>query len=184
MTGMNSVNENLAILIANVSNRDELDENIDENYFHTKIQSCHKLIVEILDNYEGILVKSTNDQIVCAFSSANYAANAAITLNKLFNSDLIEKGVFPDTDASMSVHVGIHYGQTIMLDGKDVYGNAVDIASELVILAEKEYIFTTGSTVLLLSPELQESAYFVKSTMLKCDQENIELFELNWKQFQ
>jgi adenylate cyclase len=183
MTGMNTMNTNLAILIAHVSNREELPKYNENNVVDVNLRFCHERILKIMDKYEGNLVRNTGDRIICSFVSVNYAANAAIKMNRELNTNLIDMGDNNVMDTALSVHVGIHYGETIM-DSNDIYGDAVNIASQLVDLAQKEYIFTTGSTVELLSPELQELAYFVKSINLKSDPENIELFEINWKQLQ
>jgi class 3 adenylate cyclase len=173
---------NLAILIANISNSMRLHEDLGDAVAHAKIQSCQNIISSIADEYDGNVVSSVGDQIMCTFPSADHAANAAIMMNKVLNNG--SHKTINVEDKPVSIHVGLHYGPAISQNRNNVYGSAVNIASRLAELAQNNYIFTSGSTVEMLSPELQELSYFVNSASIKGEKKNVELFEIYWQQYQ
>ena len=168
----------LAILIANVSNSIGLYEKYGDIAAHTKIKECQDMFTVVTNDCDGNVTNTIGDQIMCAFPTANDAANAAIKMHKTLNNSSIAMDEV--ADINLSIHVGFHYGQAIVQDGNDVFGVAVNIASQLADVAQHDKIITTQSTVDLLPPELQENSHFIESTFIKGEKEKIDMVEIIW----
>lgn len=82
-----------------------------------------------------------------------------------------------DSDVTIFIHIGFYYGQTI-INGQDIYGNAVNTASRITDLAKENQIFTTKSTVDMPSPGEGISYKYVDQVSIKGNTEKKEIYEL------
>jgi hypothetical protein len=80
----------------------------------------------------------------------------------------------------VNLHAGIQVG-TVVWEGDDVFGAAVNEAARLVSLAKPRQILTTRTTVQTLRPEHRENARRLYRTVLRGTAEEVELHEILWE---
>lgn len=124
------------------------------------------------------MIKTIGDEIMCTFPSADDAANAATEMHEELEEDITE-GVSDTTQ--LSIRVGFHFGPAIM-EGGDVFGDAVNVAARMAAQAKGGQIITTQSSVDLLAPMLRASTRFVDRAPIKGKKEEIDIYEIIWQE--
>lgn len=109
---------------------------------------ARQLIAQILDGlsavcrkYDGRVIKTIGDEIMCAIPTAMDGVDAAVAMQRHVASD-------PTCIANhLAIRIGLHHGECLLEDDGDVYGDAVNTAARMAKLAGREQIVTTASTV-------------------------------------
>jgi adenylate cyclase len=169
---------NLAILFADVSGSTRLFETLGDATARVKVSDCLDTLTEVTKNHGGTVIKTIGDEIMCTFPSADDAANASTEMHEELLEDITE-GVSDTTQ--LSIRVGFHFGPAIM-EGGDVFGDAVNVAARMAAQAKGGQIITTQSTVDLLAPILRASTRFVDRAPIKGKKEEIEIYEIIWQE--
>ena len=86
----------------------------------------------------------------------------------------------PNTPAALTIRVGLHYGPAI-LEGGDVFGDAVNVAARMASLAKGGQIITTSESVQVLPPILRSSTRHLDRVSIKGKAEEIDIFEVIWQ---
>lgn len=170
---------NLAILFADVSGSTRLFETLGDATARVKVSECLDTLTEVTLNHSGTVIKTIGDEIMCTFPGADDAASAAIEMHEALEEDVTE-GI-SSQDTSLSIRVGMHFGPAI-LEGGDVFGDAVNVAARMAAQAKGGQIITTQSTVDLLAPMLRAATRFVDKAPIKGKKEEIEIYELIWQE--
>jgi len=163
-----------AILFADVSGSTHLYETLGDKVARAAVAKCLAGLLETVRQYDGVLVKTIGDEIMCTFVGADPAVQAAWRMQETFTGDT-SQGRFP-----LSVRVGLHLGQ-VLQEGRDVYGDAVNTAARVVELAKPEQILTTRQTVDALAPTLRNKARFVERATVRGKLEELDIFEIVWR---
>ena len=170
---------NLAILFADVSGSTRLFETLGDATARVKVSECLDTLTDVTNNHSGTVIKTIGDEIMCTFPTADDAANAATEMHEEIEEDITE-GV-TDTVTQLSIRVGFHFGPAIM-EGGDVFGDAVNVAARMAAQAKGGQIITTQSTVDLLAPMLRASTRFVDRAPIKGKKEEIDIYEIIWQE--
>lgn len=111
-------------------------------HFLQTIYESHRLLVPIIEEYGGILMKVEGDSLMVIFRTADQAINCAIAMQQCCDSyDQLK----PDTERIM-LCVGLGYGKLLRIGDSDVYGAEVNAACKLGEDAAKAWeILVTGS---------------------------------------
>ena len=75
----------------------------------------------------------------------------------------------------------MHFGPAI-LEGGDVFGDAVNIAARMAAQAKAKQIITTQDTLDKLPPAMRASTRFVDHAPIKGKKEEIDIFEIIWQE--
>ncbi len=169
---------NLAIMFADISGSTQLYENLGDVTARHTVSECLGVMTKVIKRYNGVVIKTIGDEIMCTFPTAEDAATAACEMNEELEDDIT--GQAPGTD-SLSIRVGMHFGPAI-LEGGDVFGDAVNVAARMASLAKANQIITTQHTVEQLSPVLRASTRFIDRAPVKGKKEAIDIFEVIWQQ--
>jgi len=169
---------NLAIMFADISGSTKLFETLGDETARVKVSECLDILTNVIKSYNGTVIKTIGDEIMCTFETSDNAASAAMEMNEVLSEDITE-GLSDST--SLSIRVGLHYGPALIESG-DVFGDAVNIAARMAAQAKGDQIITTQSTVDKLSPVLRASTRFVDRAPIKGKSEEIDIFELIWQQ--
>ena len=94
----------------------------------------------ILAKYGGRLVKLTGDGALVEFTSAVDALSAIIE----FQQTIVEANRGQSPDTALVFRMGLHLGDLIV-DGDDLYGDGVNVAARLEMLAEPGGICVSGA---------------------------------------
>ena len=93
--------------------------------------------------------------------------------------DDVTEGVGDTTQ--LAIRVGFHFGPAIM-EGGDVFGDAVNVAARMAAQAKGGQVITTQSSVDLLAPMLRAASRFVDRAPIKGKKEEIEIYEIIWQE--
>ena len=169
---------NLAILFADVSGSTRLFETLGDATARVKVAQCLEALTEVTHNHAGTVIKTIGDEIMCTFPSADEAATAACEMHEAIEEDVTEGS---STGAPLAIRVGFHFGPALM-EGGDVFGDAVNVAARMAAQAKGGQIITTHSTIELLAPIMRASARFVDRAPIKGKKDEIEIYEIIWQE--
>ena len=170
--------DTLAILFADIAKSTHLYEKLGNTVAQDLISSCLALFEKITNYFQGSVIKTIGDEIMCTFPTAQNAVEAAIEMH-----ESIEDMPLPDNVniTPPNIYVGIQYGSVIKEDG-DVFGDDVNVAARMVALANQRQIITTRETVDQLSQDLKNSANCIDKTIVKGKSGEMSIFEIVWEQ--
>ena len=166
----------LAILFADVCGSTRLYETLGDASARKMIARCIELMTESTAKHGGTLVKVIGDEVMCTFPGADQAAAAALDMQEQVSGAVLTGG-----GANMAIHVGFHYGP-VVVEEKDVFGDAVNLASRMVNQAKRDQILTTGATVEQLSPRWREMTRQIDRAAVRGKSEEIDVYELVWEE--
>src|SRR5574340_1272720 len=140
---MTRQSKNMAVLFADISDSTSLYQGLGDAAAHNIIDACLSEITGVLPRYDGQLIKTIGDEVMCVFPSADLSVLAASEMQSLVAS--AKPGNQP-----LMLHVGLHYGSVLVEDG-DVFGDTVNAAAYLTAVATAGQILTTEATESCLS---------------------------------
>ncbi|MCH8306311.1 MAG: hypothetical protein IIB94_14455, partial [Candidatus Marinimicrobia bacterium] len=103
----------------------------DESKARELIQRHRELMKPHVEKHGGEILQFVGDGTFCTFDSAIEAVNAALEIQYVFK-----------LEDEMSLRIGIHVGD-VVVDGDEVYGDGVNVASRIEPLAEPGGICVT-----------------------------------------
>ena len=167
----------LAILYADIARSTHIYEALGDKTAKNLIDASLAVLSEVTEKYQGTVIKTIGDEIMCTFPTANDAVEAAIEMHQS-----LEDMPFPENPdyGSPNIYVGFQFGKVIREDG-DIFGDAVNMAARLVALAKQRQVITTEGTIKLLSEERQSSARCIDTTTVKGKSGGIRIYEVVWE---
>jgi class 3 adenylate cyclase len=165
----------LAVLFADVSDSTGLYELLGDATAFGIVREVIDLLSEITVASGGRVVKSIGDGLMCAFPSADSAAKAAGNMHWR-----VAQRPPMDFGEPLTIRVRFRFGNVIR-DGKDVFGDTVNIAARMAGLALAEQALTDADTVSALSAQLRDSTRLINSLPVKGKAEPVKVHELLWK---
>lgn len=130
---------------------------------------------DVSRRYEGQVVKTMGDEVMCRFNCAVQAVHAAVGIH-----EALEHGEHHDS-LKLAAHIGLHFG-TAFVDTHDVRGDAVNIAASMTSIAKPGQIITTQDTVKHLPPEVAALTRLYDVVTLKGSQRKMPIYEVLWEQ--
>ena len=118
----NSERQLAAIMFTDIAGYTESMSN-NENLAMTALKRKRSIIHPLIDQNNGVFVKEMGDGTLSYFNSAIEAVSSAVKLQELTYDE-----------QHLNIRVGVHLGD-ILIDGKDVFGDGVNIASRLESLS-------------------------------------------------
>ena len=149
------------VMISDMSGFTVLTERYGPVHYLSMIRRMQMTAEPIIKSYGGMVVKFEADNTFALFDTPTQAVQACISLNLAFNAANI---LTPD-ELDIKISCGIDSGDILLLDGDDMYGNAVnhasklgeDIASAGEILITKEAMDTIPEALGIRSKEIKHS---------------------------
>jgi len=169
---------NIAILFADVSGSTRLFETLGDSTARVKIADVLDKLTRVTKEHQGTVIKTIGDEIMSTFPSAEEAAAAACEMHEAMDEDVTEGST---KITPISIRVGFHFGPALM-EGGDVFGDAVNVAARMAAQAKGGQIITTKSTLDMLSPITRASSRFVDRAPIKGKKEEIEIYEIIWQE--
>lgn len=96
-------------------------------HFLQMIYESHRLLIPVIDDYDGILLKQEGDSLLVIFRNVNKALQASIHMQRL----LKEYNRSKDDVEQVLLCVGLGYGPVLKIGDADVFGAEVNAASKL-----------------------------------------------------
>ncbi len=171
-------NVTLAILFADVASSTRLYEILGNKIAQNLIGDCLSLLSKVTMDHGGTVIKTIGDEIMCTFPTANDAVEAAADMNMSIVEMPIDSqsGTFPP-----NIYIGIQLGPVIIED-KDVFGDAVNVAAYMVEQAKQRQIITTEETVKALNQENMDAARHIDKITIKGKTGETDIYEIMWEQ--
>ena len=175
---MTRTTSNLAIVFAQISGSTRLYETLGEAVARELVSQCLGLMTEQITKFEGIVIKTIGDEIMCTFPSADHATESSVGMQETITEDLPD--INPNMPSSMAIRIGLHFGSAI-LEGGDVFGDAVNVAARMAGLAKGGQILTTRQTAEGLPPTLRSRTRHLDRIPVKGKSDLIDIFEVTWQ---
>jgi adenylate cyclase len=168
-------NIQVAVMFADVTGSTELYEALGDDDANRIIGKTLDIMAKIIESFNGYVIKTIGDEIMCRFSSANDCVRAA----KVCQEE-IAAGI-PGETIQISIKVGLHFGPVILMDDGDVFGDAVNVAARMAGIAKGAQIITTENTIRLLDVDLQDISRQFDRTNIKGKDEEIIVRQVVWE---
>ena len=168
---------NLAIVFADIAGSTKLYETLGDSVARAKVAETLQAITDVVNANNGIVIKTIGDEVMATFPTAEDAATASCTMHE----SMEEINANIEDGTVIAIRVGMHFGPAI-LEGGDVFGDAVNLAARMAAQAKANQIITTLSTVEKLPPVLRASTRFIDHAPIKGKQEEIDIYEIIWQE--
>jgi adenylate cyclase len=138
------------------------------------IQEQEDLARPLIATHRGRLVKSTGDGLLIEFASALDAVEMAVALQLGVRDRGAVPGVTP-----MQLRIGIHLGD-VQRRGRDIFGDAVNIASRVQSVAEPGGIVLSESVYAQVRNKVAYPLSDIGGQTLKGVSEPVRMFRVEW----
>ena len=164
-------------MFADVAGSTQLFEVLGDDQARTTIAETLELLTNVINGHNGTVIKTIGDEVMCTFPEPDDSANAATEMQETLEdaNDMREEG------PEIKIRIGMHFGPAL-LEGGDVFGDAVNVAARMAAQAKGGQIITTKTTIDLLDPVTQESSRFVDHAPIKGKKDVIEIYEIIWQE--
>lgn len=96
-------------------------------HFLQTIHESERMLIPIIEDHDGILLKAEGDSLLVIFRNAGKAVQAGIAMQNI----LLTYNVGRPPEEQVLLCVGIGYGKVLRIGDVDVYGHEVNSASKL-----------------------------------------------------
>ena len=165
----------LAVMFADVAGSTQLFDQIGDKAAKAAIDQCLALMIEIIENKQGKIVKTIGDEVMCRFSEIDDAADSAVTIQ-----NRIEEFAASNT-SNLKVRIGIHFGSAILEKG-DIFGDVVNVAARMAGIAQEQQIIVTEELARNISPMTGIMTRQFDRVKVKGKQEEMTVYEILWEQ--
>lgn len=166
----------MSIMFADICGSTKLYDTLGDEAARKVIADTLNLLRESIKRFNGTVIKTIGDEIMCTFPDAEAALKAGVDMQENLE-DANDEGF---AEVPVEIRIGFHYGPAIMEDG-DVHGDAVNVSARMASQAKARQIITTSESSKLLSPALQEDIRFVDYAPIKGKGE-VEIVEFIWQE--
>jgi class 3 adenylate cyclase len=167
----------IAILFADIARSTQLYELLGDKQAQAQISSWLAALSKITAKFKGRVIKTIGDEVLCTFPDVKHAVEAGKSMHQALDQMPVagKAGI-----GSPNIYVGIHYGKVIV-DGTDIFGDAVNIASRTVGLAKQRQILLTEQAVSNMGSYAKNQVTYVESAIVKGKYEELKIYEYIWE---
>jgi class 3 adenylate cyclase len=170
--------ETLAIVFADIAGSTRLYDTLGDTTARQLVAECLEAMTRVVRRHGGAVIKTIGDEVLCTFATAAAGVEAAIGMQEAITYEV--PGSNPHCPADLAVRIGLHYGPAL-LEGGDVFGDAVNVAARMAGLAKGGQIITTQATAGALPALLQASTRQVDRLTVKGKADAIDIYEVVWQ---
>jgi len=163
----------MAVMFADISDSTSLYQNLGDAAARNIVNACLTLITGVLTRYEGRLVKTIGDEVMCVFPGVDLAVLAASDMQTQVAA--VRPGNYP-----VCIHIGLHYGP-VLVEDSDVFGDTVNVAAFLRGVATAEQILTTEAVEHGLSEALKACVRPIFHAVLKGSEKESTVYQVMWR---
>lgn len=168
--------DHFAVMFADVSGSTRLYETLGDKDAKALIGDVVERMSEVTRRHGGTVIKTIGDEIMCRFPLADAGIRAACAIQEMMDATApVRPGI------KVAVRIGLHWGPAL-LEGGDVFGDAVNIAARMAGIAKGRQIITTEDTVHNLAPALAEKARLFDRAQVKGKQAELAIYDVLWEE--
>lgn len=158
--------QNLVVVFVDISGSTRLFAEHGNALALELINQCMETLKQIIEQYQGRVVQTFGDGILCTFTSVDQAFVAGQAFCRSHH------------DQEVSIHAGIHSGKVIV-QADTIYGNAVNVASRIADIAGEQEVILSERVRDKLALEYQYNTRALSNrTFVKGKREPIKLFKM------
>jgi adenylate cyclase len=165
--------QSLTVLFADITESSRLYNQLGDSAARSAINGCLSTMTGLLPRFDGRVVKTLGDAIMCVFPDAASAVNAATEMQSVITHNSA-------SETQMRVHIGLHAGPVIVEDN-DVFGDTVNAAAFLTNVAMAEQILLSDVTEKDLPAHLKPFVRPLFRAALKGSSGESEIFQVLWQ---
>ncbi len=165
-------------MFADIANSTHLYEVYGDKVAQTLIFRCIECLKKVTATYQGTVIKTIGDEVLCTFKSPKDAIDAGKKMHQSLDEiDLQQLGIY----VAPNIYIGIHYGPVIEVKG-DIFGDTVNIASRMKSYAKQRQIITTEDTIKNLPNEYKSVIRLIDKTPIKGKTGETCIYEVIWEE--
>ena len=165
----------VAVLFADVAGSTKLYELLGDARAKAMIDEALAEMSAVTARHGGRVIKTIGDEVMCVFDGADRGFIAATDMQVRIDKLPVVNG------AKRRIRVGFHAG-TVIEENGDVFGDTVNTAARMAGLAKGLQIFTTRSTVDMLSPSLRMGTRDIAALSVKGKADDMAVCEVIWQE--
>jgi len=137
------------------------------------ILNLYRLLASIISRHHGEHLKNIGDAVLAVFDDPHEAARASLEMQ----ADLRKHNSKADNMGQYYLRIGMNMGPVI-LENRDVFGNAVNIASRVQAVAPPEHIYITQRLYDEVKDDKEMQFRFIGHEQLKGVKEKTPIYEI------
>ena len=162
------------ILFTDIVGSTTMYNDFGDDYAHKIVKQHDNLLEAVINEYEGWVVKKIGDAFMVYFDNPSEAFQCSIMMQRQMDLERMDSEEF-----NISIRIGVHTGIGI-LDGNDVYGEVVNIASRVEGLAGTNQILISRDTFESIDRKDQKKCQYLSKFDLKGIQERLDIYKATW----
>jgi class 3 adenylate cyclase len=167
----------ITVMFTDLKGSTSMAETQGDIFARSIIKKHTDILVPVIKNNSGTLVKFMGDGSMSFFENAADAVLAAIEIQKQIN-DLNKT---KEGGLGINLRVGINSGKGIV-EENDIFGDVVNVASRYESIAEPDGIYISERTNAEIRDRKDEFfCRFIKMTTLKGKQDEVKVYKIYWK---
>ncbi len=161
-----------AVLVLDMCGFSRLTERHGITHFLAMIRRLHDLIRPIVERSHGRLVKAEADNVFAVFDDVPAAVDCA----RAIHAGLDTANRLLPADANLHAGIAVGYGPLLLVDGADLYGSEMNLASKL-----GEDVAEGGEILLTWSARGQLPADLAEVTEMAFEGSGLALRAFRWR---
>ena len=137
------------------------------------ILNLYCLLASLISRHHGEHLKNIGDAILAVFDNPHEAARAALEMQ----TDIRRHNSKADNIGQYYLRIGMNMG-TVILENRDVFGNAVNIASRVQAVAPPEHIYITQRLYEEVKDDKEMQFRFISHEQLKGIKDKTPIYEI------
>lgn len=167
--------ELLHVMFADVAGSSRIYNQLGDIEARHVISHSLNIASDMVSRHDGRVIKSAGDDILCVFSTADDAVNAAAGILDQFVDKMLFEGV------DVNFHIGIHSGNGLVTED-DVFGDTVNVSSRLTDIAKTGQVLLSEQTVDYLSADLKNGMRRYDKVRVKGRDDPVEAYDFVWNE--
>jgi adenylate cyclase len=162
------------ILFADICGSTRLYERLGDATAQKIVSESLSLLSEVTSKHNGKVIKTIGDEVMCTFPNVSAGIDAACSMQ--------EKIAFMTIPGygRIAIRIGLHFG-TVIRQGNEIFGDAVNVAARIAALAKADEILTTQDTAESLNKGGAHPLRRIQRISLKGKDEAIDIYEVVWQ---
>jgi class 3 adenylate cyclase len=165
----------MAVLFADLSGSTRMYELLGDAEAKFIITDSLGKLTEVVKEFDGRVVKTIGDELMCIFRTAHEAVMAGRQMIKAA-ADL-EVPQTPKAAGLLHLRVGAHYGPVIE-ERNDIFGDTVNVAARLVSLAKSNSFMASGAIAKALPEAFRHMVSFYDTVVMRGKARPVDVYEI------
>jgi adenylate cyclase len=163
--------EKLAVLFADVCGSTALYDKLGDDLARQLIMRCINTMSGRIATYQGTLIKTIGDEIMCIFPSAEAAFHASCAMQLAVENDRASNV------SSLHIRIGFNYGDVIN-ERNDVFGNTVNVAARVASITRAGQIMATQAVFDAVPADLRNRMRQIFRADFEGKQDRLDIFQV------